>query len=229
MSMTEASGVLRILFIILRILILLGLVFAIYCNWNIHRTSKGYLYSSVRDIPQKRTILLLGTSRFRKGGGQNPYFTYRVDAAAELYKRGKAQYILASGDNSKTWYNEPQEMKNELIRRGVPAGAIYMDFAGFRTLDSVVRSKEVFGIEQSIIVTQEFHGKRAVYIARQYGIDAVGFNAGDVPFSYGFKTRFRELFARVKAYIDIHITGTEPKFLGERVEIPDSAVPETGE
>ncbi|MFP4563533.1 MAG: vancomycin high temperature exclusion protein [Spirochaetia bacterium] len=227
--MAAASGVLRILFIILRILILLGLAFVIYCNWNIHRTSKGYLYSSVRDIPDVRTILLLGTSRFRKGGGQNPYFTYRIDAAAELYRRGKARYILASGDNSKTWYNEPQEMKNELIRRGVPAEAIYMDFAGLRTLDSVVRSKEVFGIEESIIVTQEFHGKRAVYIARQYGIDAVGFNAGDVPFSYGFKTRFRELFARVKAYIDIHITGTEPKFLGERVEILDSPLPETGE
>ena len=219
--MAAASGVLRTLYIIARILILLSLAFALYCNWNIHRNTKGFLYSSGRDVPEMKTILLLGTSRYRKGGGQNPYFTYRIDAAAELYRRGKAEYILASGDNSRVWYNEPKEMKDELIRRGVPEVAIYMDFAGFRTLDSVVRSKEVFGIEESIIVTQEFHGKRAVYIARHYGIDAVGFNAGDVGFSYGFKTRFREFFARVKAYIDVHITGTGPKFLGEKVEIPD--------
>jgi SanA protein len=226
--MAAATGILRILFIVLRILILLGIAFTIYCNWNIHRTTKGYLYSSARDIPEARTILLLGTSRFRRGGGQNPYFTYRIEAAAELFRRGKGEYILASGDNSKPWYNEPKEMKAELLRRGIPEGAIYLDFAGFRTLDSVVRSKEVFGIEESIIVTQEFHAKRAVYIAREYGIDAVGFNARDVGFSDGFKTRFRELFARVKAYIDVHITGTEPKFLGERIDIPDTSIPETG-
>lgn len=226
--MATATGVLRIIFIILRVLILLGIAFAIYCNWHIHRTTTGFLYSSVRDVPKARSILLLGTSRFRSGGGQNPYFTYRIDAAAQLYRRGKGDYILASGDNSNDWYNEPGEMKSELLRRGVPEGDIYMDSAGFRTLDSVVRSKEIFGIEETIIVTQKFHGKRAVYIARHYGIDAVGFNARDVGFSYGFKTRFREIFARVKAYIDVHIAGTEPRILGERKEIPTPHIPETG-
>ena len=159
-----------------------------------------------------------GTSRTVRSGRPNAYFYNRVDAAAALYHAGKVEYLVISGDNGRKGYNEPQDMKEALVGRGVPAGAIYLDYAGFRTYDSVVRMEKIFGQESFTVISQEFHNRRAVYIAQALGLDAVGYNAADVAAYAGMKTRLREKLARVRMFMDLW-TGKTPKFLGEPVEI----------
>jgi SanA protein len=107
--------------------------------------------------------LVLGTSQYLKNGYLNWYFKYRIEATVELYKKGKIDFILVSGDNSHKNYDEPTAFKNELIKRGIPADQIYLDYAGFRTLDSVVRAKEIFGQTSITIISQKFHNERAIY------------------------------------------------------------------
>jgi SanA protein len=142
----------------------------------------------------------------------------RIRAAAELYHAGKIDYILISGDNRYDYYNEPQMMQDDLIELGVPKEKIFLDYAGFRTLDSVVRAKKVFGLKSFTVISQRFHNERALFIAQNHGLHAVGYNAKDVSKNYGFKTNLREKFARVKVVLDL-MTGKEPKFLGEQIEI----------
>lgn len=161
---------------------------------------------------------MLGTSKTLKNGRKNLYFWYRIDAAERLYKSGKIQHIIVSGDNSRKDYNEPENMKLALIARGIPEERIYENFAGFRTLDSVVRAKEIFGQTSLIIISQKFHNERAIFLAQQKGITAYGYNAQDVPQNTGLKTKIREYFARVKVFYDLYL-GVEPKFGGEQILI----------
>ena len=200
----------------------IGLVVLIVCsNYHIISGTTDHIYHSIDSVPQNRVGLVLGTSRYLRSGGSNPYFRYRINAATQLYRAGKIKYLIVSGDNSLHSYNEPQLMKEALEERGVPGNRIFADYAGFRTLDSVVRSKEVFGQEKLTIITQEFHGRRAVFIGRHKGIEAVAFAAGSVSTEYGFKVLVREVFARVKAVLDIYVFNTQPRFLGEAEIIPD--------
>jgi SanA protein len=129
------------------------------------------------------------------------------------------KFIVISGDNILEYYNEPEDMKNELIQLGIPAASIYLDYAGFRTLDSVIRCKEIFGQDSIVVVSQPFHKERAVFIALHKKIHAIAYNASDVSIRYGFKTQIRELFARVKLFIDLYITNQQPKFLGKKIEV----------
>lgn len=165
--------------------------------------------------------MLLGTSPVLADGRSNLYFTHRIRAAAELYRAGKVRYIIVSGDNRKHGYNEPEAMKAALIAQGVPAERIIPDYAGIRTLDSVLRARSIFGQPSYIIVSQKFHNERAVYLARAHGIRAVGYNAVDVHlYAGGFKTRVREYGARMKMYLDL-LTGKQPKHGGETIALPD--------
>ncbi|MCF7949128.1 MAG: YdcF family protein [Spirochaetia bacterium] len=200
----------------------IGLVVLIVCsNYHIISGTTDYIYHSIDSVPHNRVGLVLGTSRYLRSGGSNPYFRFRINAAAQLYHAGKIKYLIVSGDNSLHSYNEPQLMKEALKERGVPGNRIYADYAGFRTLDSVVRSKEVFGQKKLTIITQEFHGRRAVFIGRHKGIEAVAFAAGSVPAEFGLKVLVREVFAKVKAVLDVYVFHTQPRFLGEAVVIPD--------
>lgn len=153
-----------------------------------------------------------------RGGRINLYYRYRIDAAVALYKAKKVVYILVSGDNSRKDYNEPGTMRDDLIAAGIPANKIYLDYAGFRTLDSVVRCKEIFGESAITIISQPFHNQRALFLAQRKGLDAVAFNARDVSKEYGVKVQLREKAARVKMMLDL-LFGKEPKFGGERVRI----------
>jgi Uncharacterized membrane protein len=202
-------------FVIVTVIVLLLIILA---NVVIVSKTRSYVYDEVAEIPSAKVGLVLGTSKYLSNGNINYYFKYRIDAAAELYKEGKVKYLVVSGDNHKKGYNEPQLMKNDLIAAGVPAKAIYADYAGFRTLDSVVRMREIFGQEEFIIVSQRFHNERAVYIAWHYGLKVYGYNARDVKHYSGLKTQLREKFARVKVFIDF-ITHKQPKYLGETIEI----------
>jgi SanA protein len=174
------------------------------------------VFTDAVDTPETDVALLLGTSRYTVRGNTNLYFKYRIQAVVKLYNSKKIKHIIVSGDNSITSYNEPREMRKALIAQGIPEEAITLDFAGFRTLDSVVRCKEVFGQNNFIIVSQQFHVERALFIADKFNIDATGYIAKDPPEKYSLKTNIREYFARTKAIIDIYILNTQPKFLGEK-------------
>ncbi len=207
----------------LLILLLMGifsvLLVIFLSDWRIDTYASPYVYNQLDQIPHNKVGLVLGTSRRLANGQVNLYFKYRIQAAAALYKAGKIDYILVSGDNSIRQYNEPMDMKKALMKQDVPEDKIYLDFAGFRTLDSVVRGKKVFGQDRFTVISQEFHNKRAIYLASSHGIRAVGYNAKDVGLISGFKTRIREKLARVKVFLDIYILNKQPKFLGDKIKI----------
>ena len=188
------------------------LLVIIACNVQVNRKTAKALYDDLNLVPACEVGLLLGTNPYLKNGQPNKYFLYRIEAAVQLYEAKKIQYILVSGDNHRNDYNEPEEMKKALIKKGIPESSILMDYAGFRTLDSVVRAKTVFGKERFMIISQRFHNERALYLAQYNHIEAVGFNAQDVTAYYGLKTRVREYLARLKLFIDLWFE-VNPKFL----------------
>lgn len=187
-------------------------------NFIVENSARKKVFSSVEEISHNKVGLLLGTSKYVSSGRVNLYYKYRIDAAVALFKAGKIDYILVSGDNSSYSYDEPTTFKKDLEARGIPSNKIYLDYAGFRTLDSVVRSKKVFGQSSITVISQEFHNERALFLAKRKGVKAIGFNAKDVSANYGVKTQTREKFARVKMVLDL-IVGVQPKFLGEAIEI----------
>ena len=194
------------------------LLLVLLLNYKVKNDVKESMYDNITETPSKKVGLLLGTAKYVKGGWINLYYTHRITAAVELYKAGKIEYILISGDNGRESYDEPTLMKEDLMAAGIPESAIYLDYAGFRTLDSVVRCKRIFGELDILVISQQFHNERAVYIARARGIQAVGYNAQDVNAKYGFKTRIREYLARTKMFLDLWFK-KEPKFLGEEIQI----------
>lgn len=193
---------------------LLALVVGL-ANYRILHANRARLLSDPGLVPSCDVALVLGTSAFLKGGGPNPHFESRMNAAAELYRSGKVRHLLVSGDNRYQSYNEPRQMRAALIKRGVPAAAITADYAGFRTLDSVVRARQVFGLERCIIVTQRYHNTRALEIARASHLEAWGYCAPDVGFVNSFTTECREVLARTVTVLDLYVWNRQPYFLGK--------------
>lgn len=181
-------------------------------------STKERIYTEVAQVPEQPIALLLGTAKYYQGL-PNLYYEYRIRAAVELFESGKVRAILVSGDNSEKNYNEPQEMKDDLIARGIPDEYITLDYAGFRTLDSIVRAKAIFGQSSLIVISQEFHCQRAIFIANNSGMTAFGYVAETVPLRWGFKVRSREILARFVAFLDVKILNRQPKFLGQKEEI----------
>ncbi len=186
---------------------------------HIEIVTAEWIVNDPAELPNYRTGLLLGCAQYLSDGRENLFFRYRMEAALRLFRENKIDYLIVSGDNSTIEYDEPTAMKNWLVARGVPAEYIYCDYAGFRTLDSVVRAREIFEQSQLVIISQPFHNQRAVFIARKMGIDAVGFNAAAVQSGAAFKTHFREQFARVKTLLDVYVLGTPPKYFGSKIVI----------
>ena len=180
--------------------------------------ANGKTFNNVDSIPKNKVGLVLGTIKELSNGHINLYYLYRINATVELYNAGKIDFVLISGDNSRKDYDEPSDFKNDLIQKGIPEEQIFLDYAGFRTLDSVIRAKEIFGQDSITIISQKFHNERAVYLAQCHGIEAVAYNAKDVTSRYGLKTRLREYLARVNASLDV-VLNTEPKFFGKKIEI----------
>ena len=199
----------------------LMLVAIVGCHWLVLGVAHGRLYDTAAAVPDQRVSLVLGCTKALRDGRENLFFNTRIRAAAELFKSGKARTLIVSGDNHREGYDEPTDMKEALIAAGVPGDRVVCDYAGFRTLDSVVRAKEIFGQSHITIVSQRFHNERAVYLARANGIDAIGFNAPDVRLESAVKTYVREAFARVKAVLDVRVLRTQPRFLGEPVKLPE--------
>ncbi len=194
-------------------------LFVITCNILVIQQTKKMLYSDTTFLPHNNVGLVLGTSKRMADGSPNLFFKHRINAAVLLFASGKINHILVSGDNSTIHYNEAMDMKKALMEQGIPDSCITLDYAGFRTLDSVVRCKKVFGQNSFTIISQEFHNERALFICKNYDIVAIGFNAEDVPVIASLSTLVREWFAKTKAVIDVYLLHDEPKFLGDPVEI----------
>lgn len=204
------------------VLLVLAVCFTIYANIKVEKASGGRIFADIDSIPHNRVALLLGTNPLNRHGGPNSYFVNRVTTAAKLYHAGKINFIIASGDNHTRLYDEPSAMRDSLVAHGVPAGRIILDFAGFRTLDSVVRAREIFGCDSLTIISQADHNARALYLAESNGIKAVALSA---PLRAGrwvrIRLAIRECLARDKMMFDIWF-GRQPHFLGEKIEITDS-------
>lgn len=193
----------------------------IICNVVVKQQAKGKMYSEVSEVPYRKVGLVLGTVPY-VNGHSNRYYQYRMDAAAELYFANKVSYLLLSGDNHVSHYNEPESMRQSLIERGVPDSVIYLDCAGFRTFDSMVRAKKVFAQDSVTVVSQQWHTERAIYIAGHYDLDAIAFCAKD--YTGGrkvyLKNHLREALAKVKVILDLMVN-KQPHFLGEIEHIPN--------
>lgn len=197
-------------------LVLGGLIF-IYLS--IGMGSAPYIYALPEELPNDAVIVVLGTSKKTHGGKySNQYFANRINTVVDLYQKGKARCILVSGDNSEKYYNEPVDMKKALIERGVNREDIYLDYAGFSTYESVVRAKKIFGLTKCILVSQQFHVERAVWLARSIGLEAYGFAAKDTGKKIDIKVKVRELFARSLAFWD-WVFKPKPRYLGKMEKI----------
>ncbi len=186
------------------------------CNCWLLSSNRARIFFASTEVPARTVALVLGTAP-RVGPWKNPFFENRMDAAAQLWRAGKVRHLLVSGDNSRHDYDEPTAMRDALIARGVPSRAITLDYAGFRTLDSLIRAREVFGLHDIIVVTDGWHQPRALFLAAAAGLDALGVSSADLPWSMSGKTRVREWLSRVKAVADVCILRTKPKFLGEPI------------
>ncbi|WP_075321320.1 SanA/YdcF family protein [Histophilus somni] len=175
------------------------------------------IYTKIEELPSRPYGIVLGTAKYFSKNNPNLYYNNRLTATVELFKQEKIDYLLLSGDNRTMQYNEPITMFKDLRKMDIPEDVMYMDFAGFRTLDSVIRADKVFKAQPMTIITQQFHCERALFIAKFYDIDAICF-AAKSPANY-LSVRMRELFARVKAILDI-VLEKEPYFLGNPEPLP---------
>ena len=209
----EAAGV-RVVKRTIKVVVVLvfaGAMLVLASNWWVVRTTEGQIYFSIHALPANDVGLVLGTSKFVRTGKENLFFRYRMEATARLWKEGKVKYLILSGNNDSEYYNEPADMQQALVRLGIPASVMTLDYAGYRTFDSVVRCKDVFNQEKITIISQNFHNARALYIGNHEGIDAVAFAAQDVPDGYSLRTLIREYLARPYALLDVYMLRPQPE------------------
>lgn len=190
------------------ILAALCIAIMLICNQIVVNNAKGKVFAEIDSIKYNKVGLLLGTTpQARITKVTNYFFIYRIDAAEQLYKAGKIEKILISGDeHSLDGINETECMRDSLVARGVPASAIILDGKGYRTICSVVNANKVYGLKSFTIISQEFHNERAIYQAEHLGLDVKNiqaYNAKMPKSRRAFLTTIREYFARVKMFLDI--------------------------
>jgi SanA protein len=201
--------------IVLLLMAIAAVAALVWADCACQSAASGKIFHSVDSIPASDVALVLGTAKKTPRGSANLHFNQRIEAAAKLYRSGKARHLLVSGDNHITGYDEPSDMRDALVAAGVPTNAITCDYAGFRTLDSVLRANSVFGLKNFAIVTEEFHCPRALWIARQRGLNAVAFAAPDLQSArWTWRVKAREVLARAWCALDLYVLNRQPKFPG---------------
>lgn len=213
----------RVLWLLAGTGLFIALLGMIGSNWLLVSRNADRIVTDLARLPQCDVALVLGANPKLASGRANPHFENRMDAAAQLYATGRVKHLLVSGDNHSRDYDEPTLMRQALIARGVPDSAITSDFAGRRTLDSVVRAREIFGLQRCIIVSQRYHNARALEIARARGLDAWAWCAPDVELSQSLRTELREVLARTLTVLDLYVWHRQPRFLGSPEKIQVSA------
>ncbi len=198
------------------LLLLSGTIVVLGLNFYVNAVTSSRRYTNPEEIPARRIAVVFGAG-IRKDGTPTPMLADRVTAAVELYKQGRVQKLLMTGDNSREDYNEVIAMQRYAVERGVPAKDITLDYAGLSTYESCYRARDIFGVQQAILVTQKFHLSRAVYTCRQMGVDAIGLGTPDWE-TYRPQTimyySFREMLSTLKALWEVHITRPKPTFKG---------------
>ena len=210
----EPKKTLRSVMWLVAIVLIICIVVMLICNQIVVNNAKGKVFSDIDSIKHNKVGLLLGTTpQARIGRITNYFFVYRIDAAEQLYKAGKIEMILISGDeNSLDGVNETECMRDSLVVRGVPASAIILDGKGYRTICSVVNANKVYGLKSFTIISQKFHNERAIYQAEHLGLDIENiqaYNAKDPKSRRAYLTTIREYFARVKMFLDLMTAKTD--------------------
>lgn len=190
-----------------------------WAEWTVRHAAAGRIFGAPDCLPPADVALVLATARSMGGGLANSFYAPRLDVAAELFRLGKVRGLLVSGDNSRSDYSEPDDMKADLVARGVPERYVTCDYAGFSTRDSMQRGSRVFGQKRVIVVSQRFHLERALYLAGADGLEAFGCAAAEAPLGWRIRVRLREVLARGKAVLDVAL-GRGPKFLGLQERVP---------
>ena len=205
-----------------KLLNLFSFLFVFVCLFGLTlnaEENKYKIYEDIKKIPAKKAALVLGTAKYISKGKQNYFYTYRIRAAVKLWKAKKVDAIVVSGDKS-TYYDEVNTMYKDLVKAGVPAKYIAKDYFGYRTFDSIVRANKIFDLDDYIIVSQKFHLKRALYLARAKGQKAIGFAAKDIEGTKAAKKmEDREALAQIKAFLDVNVLMTKPKVLGKKIKV----------
>jgi SanA protein len=191
--------------------------FVIAINFYVISFSKDNYYTRVEILEPKEVWLVLWASV--KSGKPSDILKDRLSVAYSAYKNWKIKKILVSGDNSKIYYNEPEAMKNYLIELWMKKEDIYLDYAWFDTYDSIYRAKDIFLLSEIVIFTQDFHLKRAMYISRRLWIDTYWVETNLQSYSREIYNNFREIFARVKAFLEIEVFHSKPKYLWDTIGI----------
>ena len=186
------------------IMAIMGVALAIVsvCEISVYSASKERVYSDVEKIPHREVGLLLGTNPKSRRGGANMFYNHRIDAAVALYEAGKVDRFIISGAKKGSDYDEPQAMREALVARGVPDSILILDGQGFHTIESIVRAKEVYEVDSVTIISQEFHNRRSLYMAKHNGLDAIAYNAANTTILRWRIIMFlRERASRVKAVL----------------------------
>lgn len=192
--------------------VVLGAVLALAPATWMHTVAEPRLRTTA-DVPARDVGVVFGAGLWK--GRPTPYLAHRLDTAAELYRTGKVRVLLVTGDNSRTAYDEPSAMRAYLTERGVPEDRIVSDYAGFDTWDSCVRARKVFGVERAVLVTQDFHIKRAVALCGAAGVDAYGVGVAEPHDRTWYYGTTRELAAAAKVGLDAALR-PDPHFLGPK-------------
>ena len=193
-------------------LCLIGIVSIGLINKYVRMQNAGKIQTSITEIPAEnppRVAIVFG-ARVWGDGEVSPVLYDRVLTAVELYRAGRVKKILMSGDNSTENYDEPTAMKKTAVGLGVPADNIVLDFAGRRTYDTCYRAKNIFGIEKAILVTQQFHLPRAIYLCSNLGVDSIGITANRREYEGSGNWTFREFFSVASAWFETNFVSREP-------------------
>ncbi len=205
----------KIIIVIISI-ILIGIIYVFGINAYVKLSTKSRIITNYDDLNDIDCIIVLGAGVW--GDEPSPMLRDRILKGVELYKNNISSKIIMSGDHGSSDYDEVNIMKNYAIKEGVKSEDIFMDHAGFSTYDSIYRAKEIFKAKKVIIVTQEYHLYRALYIAKKLGLDAYGVNADPIKYSGQLYREIREILARNKDVIKV-IFKPEPKYLGESIPV----------
>jgi SanA protein len=199
------------------------IIFLILLYHWVSKQAAPYVFTDSNQLSPRTIGLVLGTAKYLRNGKLNPFYQYRIEGAVKLYQQGKIKHLLLSGDHSHKNYNEPETMQQDLIRAGIPASSMTLDYGGLRTLDSILRAEKIFQVNSFTIITQNFHCARAILISRKYQLDAQCYAVAAPTGKNYAKVIFREILARVKAVSDLYIKHKQPKFLGKPEPIFSSA------
>jgi SanA protein len=185
-------------------------------NLGIYFYARKHIYKDIDNVPPAYTAIVLGAGA--RNHKVSSVLQDRLETALALYKKGKVKRLLLTGDHGRKEYDEVNTMKDYLVARGVPEKDIFLDHAGFDTYDSMFRAKELFEVRDAIVITQDFHLNRSLFLARNLGLDASGFAADRRVYNGRKYYAFREKFTICKAAFDV-LFHSKPRFLGEKIPI----------